>query len=206
MAPATTFSYARQFMPILRLENVSLAYGHVPLLASVDFQIDAGERVCLVGRNGAGKTSLLRVISQSATADAGEIWRPDTLRVAHLEQEVPPDTEQTVFDVVAGGLGELGGLLSAYHQTSRTAETDLGLHRLAELHSRIDDANGWNVQQKVEAILSRLSLPADVGVSECSGGTRRQVLLARALVSEPDLLLLDEPTNHLDVNTITWLE
>src|SRR5687767_5580610 len=108
-------------MPLLRLDNVSLAYGHVPLLAGVDFQVDAGERVCLVGRNGAGKSTLFRLIARAAAPDEGEIWRTDTLRIAHLEQEVPPDTDQTIFEVVAGGLGELGALLGQYHQVSRQA-------------------------------------------------------------------------------------
>jgi ABC transport system ATP-binding/permease protein len=193
-------------MPLLRLDNVSLAYGHVPLLADVDLQIDAGERVCLVGRNGAGKTTLFRVITGSAAPDAGALWRADTLRVAHLEQEVPPDTDQTIFEVVAGGMGELGTLLNEYHQVTRQADESGALQQLAQLQARIEARDGWNINQKVEAILTRLSLPEDRQLADCSGGTRRQVMLARALVSEPDLLLLDEPTNHLDINAITWLE
>jgi ATP-binding cassette subfamily F protein uup len=193
-------------MPLLRLDNVSLAYGHVPLLADVDFQIDAGERVCLVGRNGVGKTTLFRVITGSAVSDGGALWRVDTLRVAHLEQEVPPDTAQTIFEVVAGGMGELGALLNEYHQVSRRADEGGALQRLAQLQARIEARDGWNINQKVEAILSRLGLPEDTQLADCSGGTRRQVMLAQALVSEPDLLLLDEPTNHLDINAITWLE
>ena len=193
-------------MPLLRLDNVSLAYGHVPLLAGVDFQVEAGERVCLVGRNGAGKTTLFRVIARAAAPDEGEIWRADTLRIAHLEQEVPPDTDQTIFEVVAGGLGELGALLGQYHQASRQAGERGALQRLAELQSRIEGRGGWNISQKVEVVLTRLSLPVDKPLAGCSGGTWRQVMLARALVSEPDLLLLDEPTNHLDIDAITWLE
>ena len=195
-------------MPLLRVDNVSLAYGHLPLLAHVDFQIDAGERVCLVGRNGSGKTTLLRVITGAAVPDEGEIWRAETLRVAHLEQEVPPDTDQTIFEVVADGLGEMGVLLSEYHDmTHRADSAEHGsLERLAQLQSRIEARHGWNINQKVETVLTRLNLPEDKLLSDCSGGTRRQVMLARALVSEPDLLLLDEPTNHLDINAITWLE
>ena len=193
-------------MPLLRLDNVSLAYGHVPLLAGVDFQVDAGDRVCLVGRNGAGKTTLFRVIARAAAPDEGEIWRADTLRIAHLEQEVPPDTDQTIFEVVAGGLGELGALLGQYHQVSRQAGERGALQRLAELQSRIEGRGGWNISRKVEVVLTRLSLPEDKPLADCSGGTRRQVMLARSLVSEPDLLLLDEPTNHLDIDAITWLE
>jgi ATP-binding cassette subfamily F protein uup len=195
-------------MPILRLENLSLAYGHLPLLSQVEFQVELGERVCVVGRNGAGKTTLFRVIMGTASADEGEIWRADTLRVAHLEQEVPPDTEQTIFEVVAAGLGELGSVLSQYHRLSHGAgiEKRDSLDQLAHLQSRIESLGGWNVNQKVESVLTRLSLPDSVRLSDCSGGTRRQVMLARALVSDPDLLLLDEPTNHLDINAITWLE
>ena len=195
-------------MTLLRFDNVSKAYGHLPLLAHVDFQIEPGERVCLVGRNGTGKTTLLRLITGAALPDEGEIWRLDTLRVAHLEQEVPADTEQTVFESVAAGFGELGSLLAEYHQATRRAggAEPATLARLAQLHGRIDALDGWNTNQKVETVLTRLSLPADKALIDCSGGTRRQVMLARALVSEPDLLLLDEPTNHLDISAITWLE
>lgn len=195
-------------MPMLRLENVSLAYGHLPLLSHVELQVELGERVCVVGRNGAGKTTLFRVIMGTASADEGEIWRADTLRVAHLEQEVPPDTEQTIFEVVAAGLGELGSVLSQYHRLVQDAgiEKHDSLDELARLQSRIESLGGWNVNQRVETVLTRLSLPDHVRLSDCSGGTRRQVMLARALVSDPDLLLLDEPTNHLDINAITWLE
>ena len=194
--------------PLLRLDNVSLAYGHLPLLAHVDFQIEAGERVCLVGRNGAGKSTLFRVIAGAALPDEGEVWRQETLRTSHLEQEVPPDTEQTVFQVVAAGLGELGALLAEYHHVTHqaVAAERTSLDRMAELHARIDALDGWNISQKVETVLTRLNLPADKPLDGCSGGTRRQVMLARALVSDPDLLLLDEPTNHLDIAAITWLE
>ena len=195
-------------MSLLRLDNVSLAYGHVPLLANVDFQVERGERVCLLGRNGAGKTTILRVISGVAPPDEGGVWRHDMLRIAHLEQEVPPDTQQTIYEVVAAGLGELGALLAEYHQVAHAAgagERAL-LMRMAELQTRIDALGGWNINQKVETVLTRLGLSPDQRLASCSGGIRRQVMLARALVSDPDLLLLDEPTNHLDIAAITWLE
>jgi ATP-binding cassette subfamily F protein uup len=195
-------------MLLLRLDNVSLAYGHVPLLTHVDFQVERGERVCLLGRNGAGKTTLLRVITGVALPDEGDIWRHDTLRIAHLEQEVPPDTEETIYEVVAAGLGELGALLTEYHQLTHEvgAGERTSLQRMAKLQTRIDALGGWNIGQKVETVLTRLGLPADQRLASCSGGVRRQVMLARALVSDPDLLLLDEPTNHLDITAITWLE
>jgi ATP-binding cassette subfamily F protein uup len=195
-------------MPLLRLDNVSLAYGHVPLLAHVDFQVEPGERVCLLGRNGAGKTTLLRVITGITLPDEGDIWRQNTLRIAHLEQEVPPDTEETIYELVAAGLGELGALLTEYHQLTHDvgAGERTSLQRMAKLQARIDALGGWNISQKVETVLTRLGLPADQRLASCSGGVRRQVMLARALVSDPDLLLLDEPTNHLDITAITWLE
>ena len=195
-------------MSLLRLKDIRLSYGYLPLLADVNFQIEAGERVCLVGRNGAGKSTLFRVIIGEASPEEGEVWRQETLRLAYLEQEVPADKAQTVFEVVASGLGELGRLLLEYHQATVSAGTaePQSLDRLAKLHAEIESVGGWNVNQKVQSVLTRLRLPPDKSLEACSGGTRRQVMLARALVSEPDLLLLDEPTNHLDISTITWLE
>src|SRR5262245_56831348 len=195
-------------MPLLRLDRLSLAYGHLPLLAHVDFQIERGERVCLVGRNGAGKTTLLRVVTGVVQPDEGDIWRHGTLRIAHLEQEVPPDKEKAIYEVVAAGLGELGELLTEYHQATHAAGAGerTSLQRMAELQVRIDALAGWNIEQKVQTVLSRLGLSADQCFARCSGGIRRQAMLARALVSEPDLLLLDEPTNHLDIEAINWLE
>jgi ATP-binding cassette subfamily F protein uup len=195
-------------MPLLRLENISLSYGYLPLLAQVQFQIEAGERVCLVGRNGTGKTTLFRVITGEAVPEAGEVWSQDGLRVAHLEQDVPADEEQTVFQVVASGLGELGRLLFEYHQVTQqvAAAEPMSLEPLATLNARIELLGGWDLNQKVETVLTWLGLPPDKRMGACSGGVRRQVMLARALVGEPDLLLLDEPTNHLDISTITWLE
>jgi len=194
-------------MPLLSLNNVSLAYGHHPLLQQVDFQIDKGERVCLVGRNGTGKSTLFRVISRQAEPDEGEVWRKDTLRVAYLEQDVPTDSAQTIYQVVASGLGELGQLLTDYHNAvHHVGEHEVSLDILSDLQHRIEVQDGWNANQKVDSVLSRLELEADKRLIDCSGGMRRRVLLARALVSEPDLLLLDEPTNHMDIAAITWLE
>ena len=194
-------------MPLLSLTNVSLAYGHHPLLQQVNFHIDKGERVCLVGRNGTGKSTLFRVISKQAVPDEGEVWLKDTLRVAYLEQDVPTNSDQTIYQVVASGLGEMGQLLSDYHNAvHHVGEHEVSLETLGELQHRIDAQDGWNANQKVDSVLSRLDLEADKKLIDCSGGLRRRVLLARALVSEPDLLLLDEPTNHMDIAAITWME
>ncbi len=192
-------------MPILTLNNISLAYGHHPLLTDVNLRVSRGERICLVGRNGTGKSTLFRVLSGSTQADEGEIWNKDTLRVSFLQQEVSEDNESTIFEVVAAGLGELGAHLSEYHNAVHHPDQK-SLHTISELQQSIDLLDGWNINQKVETVLSRLSLPSDKNISECSGGIRRRVMLAQALVSAPDLLLLDEHTNHMDIASITWLE
>jgi ATP-binding cassette subfamily F protein uup len=192
-------------VPILTLNNISLAYGHHLLLANVNLQVYRGERVCLVGRNGTGKSTLFRLISGVAQPDEGEIWYRDTLRISFLQQEVPEDTHSTIFDVVAAGLGKLGKLLGEYQLALNNPEHK-DLHTIAELQQGIDLLDGWNVNQKVETVLSRLNLPLDKNISECSGGIKRRVMLAQALVSDPDVLLLDEPTNHMDITAITWLE
>ena len=196
-------------MPLLTLQRVGLAFGHLPLFEDADLQIDNGERIALIGRNGSGKSSLLRVLSGDQAADAGSIWREPALRVSRLDQDVPLVGEHSVFAEVADGLGELGGLAAEYHQAAtRVAETHAAadLERLGELQHALEERDGWRLEQKVELIVSRLSLPADRQMSELSGGWRRRALLGRALVSEPHLLLLDEPTNHLDIDAIRWLE
>lgn len=195
-------------MTILTLSNVSLAYGHHPLLKHVDFQIEPGERVCLIGRNGTGKSTLFRVINNDVQADDGDVWRQDTMRISHLEQEVPADASSTVYEVVALGLGKLGQILSDYHNEVHHIEDNetASLDKLSELQHQIEVHDGWNSNQKIDSVLSRLILPADKRLTDCSGGVRRRVMLAQALVSEPDLLLLDEPTNHMDLTAITWLE
>jgi len=195
-------------MSLLTLDDVSLAFGHLPLLAHVDFRIDKGERVCLVGRNGTGKSTLFRVISGQVAPDDGEVWRQDTLRISYLEQEVPEDRDATVYDVVAEGLGETGKLLSQYHRAaSEVTEHDAGtLQNLQRLQSQIETNDAWNTGQKIDTVISKLRLPPDRKIANCSGGIRRRVMLARALVSDPELLLLDEPTNHMDIEAILWLE
>ena len=195
--------------PLLTLKDVSLSYGHVPLLDGIELALEAGERVCLVGRNGTGKSSLLRLIYGEAMPDDGEIWRRDNLRIARLEQDLPAGATGTVFDVVAAGLQELGELVRRYHHTLaelQQAQSDQHVRELTELTQALDAADGWRFEQRVETVISKLDLPGDQPMETLSGGMQRRVLLARALVSEPDLLLLDEPTNHLDIDGILWLE
>ena len=196
-------------MPLLRLNKISLAFGHRALLDQVDLEVRRGERVCLVGRNGEGKSSLLRILSQEVAADDGELWIRPATRIAFLAQEVGLDSNESVFDVVAGGLPELGRLISDYHHTVTLLEkTDdpAILQRLSELQHELEVNDGWQIEQRVEQVLSRLQLDSDAVFHSLSGGWRRRVMLARALVCEPDVLLLDEPTNHLDIEAITWLE
>ncbi len=199
-------------MPLLSLEHVALAFGHVPLFEGADLRVERGERICLIGRNGAGKSSLLRVISGEVPPDHGTVWRAPGLRVSRLEQDLPGAggglRPATCFDDVSAGLGELGALVASYHHAAmEVAEGRPGaLARLGALQQQLEERDGWRLEQKVEMVVSRLSLPADRPLSELSGGWRRRVLLGKALVSEPDLLLLDEPTNHLDIDAIAWME
>ena len=196
-------------MPLVSLRRVGLAFGHLPLFEEADLQIEPGERIALIGRNGAGKSSLLRVLSGEQPPDSGTIWRETGLRVSRLEQDVPAAGDGTVFTAVAAGLGELGALVSEYHQAAvHLSETHdaVDMERLGALQHRLEERDGWRLEQKVEHIVSRLSLPAERRMDQLSGGWRRRALLGRALVSEPHLLLLDEPTNHLDIDAIRWLE
>jgi len=195
--------------PLLTLRGVSLAYGHVPLLDGVDFAIEAGERLGLLGRNGTGKSTLLKVVAGIAEPDEGEIRRPEGLRIAMLEQDLPSGGEGSVFDVVAGGLSGVGERVRAYHHALRAleeAQTPARLQALERAQQALEAVDGWRLEQQVEKVISRLGLPADQDMAALSGGLQRRVLLARALVSEPELLLLDEPTNHLDIEGIAWLE
>ena len=194
-------------MPLLTLDRISLSFGHLPLFEDASLRVEAGERICLIGRNGTGKSSLLKVISGEVPPDGGFIWRTPGLRVSRLDQDVPGAADRTVFEEVAAGLGELGSLVARYHQAAmQVADTDKGLGRLGELQHELEERDGWRLEQRVETVVSRLSLPADQSLGELSGGWRRRTLLGKALVSAPDLLLLDEPTNHLDIEAIRWLE
>ena len=193
--------------PILTLKDVSLSFAEHPLLDRVDLQLERGERVCLVGRNGSGKSTLMHMLNGDILPDEGEIWHPETLRIAHLHQDVPEDARQSVFEVVAGGLQKAGELVSAYHQALQQFDDSPGqAARLSELQQQLEAVDGWRLEQRVASSISKLELPEQAPLATLSGGMKRRVLLARALVSEPDLLLLDEPTNHLDIDGITWLE
>ncbi|RIL07169.1 MAG: ABC transporter ATP-binding protein [Proteobacteria bacterium] len=194
-------------MPILELDSVSIGAGPTALLDGVGFQLDAGERVCLIGRNGAGKSTLLRIVEGSVAPDAGSVWRQAGLRVALLAQEPEAPGDATVFDVVAGGLDEVGALLAEWHRLSHEVGGDASLlRRMETLQHEIEHRDGWRLHERVASELQVHGLDAEARVAALSGGQRRRVGLARALVGEPDLLLLDEPTNHLDVATIEWLE
>ena len=196
-------------MPLVRLDRISVAFGHLPLLDEATLEVDRGERVSIVGRNGAGKSTLLRIVSGEQTPDGGTVWTEPRLRIARLEQDVPIATSRSVFDVVADGLGDLSELIADYHHTAvRVAETGAPalLEQLGRLQHELEERDAWRIEQRVELVLSRLNLPADLSVDTLSGGWKRRVLLARALVGTPDVLLLDEPTNHLDIDAITWLE
>ena len=196
-------------MPLLRLDKIFLAYGPRPLLDKVQLEIRRGERVCLVGRNGEGKSSLMRLLTGEIAPDEGEIWLRPGVRVAHLAQEVSADSDHTVFDIVAGGLPECGDLLSRYHHATAALAQDhspAAIARLADLQHELEAKGAWELEQRVEHVLTRLDLDGTASMHSLSGGWRRRAMLARALVCEPDLLLLDEPTNHLDIEAITWLE
>ena len=193
-------------MSLLRLNQVALHYGEQVLLAGVDFQIDKGERVCLVGRNGVGKSTFMQLLEGAIKPDGGEYWARPGLRQARLEQEPRSGAARTVYAEVASGLADVAELLAAYHELSQALHGEAELRRLEAVQRQLDAADAWSFQQRIDTVLSRLQLPADQPLATLSGGWLRRVALARALVQDPELLLLDEPTNHLDIATIDWLE
>ncbi|WP_445010200.1 ATP-binding cassette domain-containing protein [Vreelandella stevensii] len=191
-------------MTLLRLEQLQLAYGTQVLLNRADLTVEKGERLALVGRNGTGKSTLLKLVAGDIQADDGTIWRAPGLKIGVLAQELPESSGMTIFDMVAQGLPEAGELLSEYQHLINDPDPDM--NRMATLQTRLEAIDGWSFHQRIDVVLTRLGLPPEAEMSALSGGWRRRVALARALVSEPDLLLLDEPTNHLDLDTIAWLE
>jgi len=194
-------------MPLASLERAELAFGHFPLLDRADFSIDAGERVALIGRNGAGKSSLLAVLAGARALDAGTRWLKPGLKLAVVDQEPLLGPDKTVFEAVAGGLNAQYELITRYHHVlAHAADDPDGLSGLPELEARMAETGAWDAERRVEMAIERLGLPAERLIAECSGGMKKRVALARALVAEPELLLLDEPTNHLDIDGIAWLE
>jgi ABC transport system ATP-binding/permease protein len=196
-------------MALISLRNVSLAFGGPALFDGISLQLEAGDRLCLMGRNGTGKSTLMKLIHGEILPDGGEISRQQGLKVSLVSQEIPPGLIGTVFDVVAAGMGKAANLLAEYHRLGYRLAGDKNealLGQLEVLQKELEEEGGWHLHAEVERILSRLSLDPDAPFDTLSGGTKRRVLLARALVASPDILLLDEPTNHLDIDTILWLE
>lgn len=193
-------------MPLLRVTDLSLAYGHHVLLENASCQLYKGDRVCLVGRNGAGKSTLMKVVEGLIKPDSGSVWTKPSIKIARLDQELPPADDQTVQQFVSSALEEVSDLLAQYEQLASQALNDADLIKLDRLQHQLEACDGWGFQQKIDEVISRLNLPASKAMSSLSGGWRRRVALAKALVIAPDILLLDEPTNHLDIETIQWLE
>ncbi len=193
-------------MPILRINDLGISFGPHVVLEHADFQLYKGDRVCLVGRNGAGKSTFLKLVEGHIQPDSGTVWHKPSVKISRLDQELPDANEQTVMQIVASGLEKVGQLLSDYEQLLSTELDAQGLKKLEHLQHDLDAADGWLLQQRVDEILTRLELPKQALMSTLSGGWRRRVALAKALVNAPDILLLDEPTNHLDIESIEWLE
>ena len=188
---------------LITLKKLDYSIGGPLLLDGVSLDIQPDERVCLVGRNGAGKSTLMKLIAGELQPDDGEVIVGSGVRVARLQQEVPADAVGTVYDQIAAGLGDVGGLLAEYHHL---VQGDFDADQLARVQERIDAAGGWDLDQQVEKVLERLELDGEQNFADLSGGMKRRVALGQALVQQPDLLLLDEPTNHLDIESIEWLE
>ncbi len=194
-------------MAYITLRDVQLAFGGPALLDGANFSLERGERVCLIGRNGEGKSTLLKLIEGSLLPDAGEVSLQNGITIAMLAQDVPMDSGK-VADIVADGAGQAASVLKAYHEASDACVLgDMeACERMGNLQHQMDQLDGWSLETKVNAILSKMGLDPEADLADLSGGRKRRVLLARALLTQPDVLLLDEPTNHLDVESIEWLE
>lgn len=192
-------------MPLLSLEDVSLAYGLHPLLDDAELIIERGERVCLLGRNGEGKSTLLKILTGEAVPDGGIVRLEEGAVLSVLPQMLPSDERRTAYEVVSEAFPETGRLLAEFHTLSQKAD-EASLDRLMKVQEKLEALDGWRLDQKVNAILAQFRIDPDSTLDTLSGGWQRRVLLAKALVCEPDMLLLDEPTNHLDVPAIAWLE
>ncbi len=193
-------------MALIRFDEISLAFGDHVILREADLVIEPDERVCLIGRNGAGKSTTLKLIAGELEHDSGEIVHGNNLIVSQLAQTLPEAMDMPVRDIVRSGLTDIEKLLETYRQQSQLELDKHGLRELEALHAKIDAHDGWHIEQRVDETISDLEIPAEKRMNELSGGWRRRVALAKALVQKPDLLLLDEPTNHLDIATIKWLE
>jgi ABC transport system ATP-binding/permease protein len=196
-------------MAILSLQDVSIGFGGLPLLDRVNLQVEKGEKICILGRNGEGKTTLLRLIAGVIEPDSGRINIQKGASIAGLDQDLPKDIKGSVFDVVAGGLAGVGAMLEEYHHLTEAlkhSQDEALLKRLDFLHHAIDKEKGWQTDQQIDSILSKLSLDPLASFETLSVGYKRRVLFARALVAAPEILLLDEPTNHLDIDSIAWME
>jgi ATP-binding cassette subfamily F protein uup len=192
-------------MPLLKLDKISINFGTHILLDEVSLNLVKGKRLGLLGRNGTGKTTLIRTIGGLVKPDSGERWLRPGVKIAWLDQSLPDASEETVYDVVAGSLKDVGELLKSYHQLTSNFDAD-NMDKLAAVQEQLEANDGWSLSQRVDTVISQLNLPAEKKMSELSGGWRKRVALGCALVLEPDILLLDEPTNHLDIPAIEWLE
>jgi len=192
-------------VPLLTLDAVSLAFGMQPLLDQATMTVEPGERICLLGRNGEGKSTLLRIVSGEIQPDAGVVRLDDGAVLSVLPQNLPVDDRRTAYEVVAGAFPETGKLLAEFHRLTQSAD-EQSLDRMMKVQERLEALDGWSLDQKVGDILAQYSIDPDQTLNTLSGGWQRRVLLASALVTDPNILLLDEPTNHLDVPAIAWLE
>lgn len=194
-------------MALVVLDKAELAFGHVPLLDKSDLSIEAGERIALIGRNGVGKSSLLRAIAGQTQLDDGRIVLQSGLRVAVVDQEPKFSDDDTIYSAVAGGLSEEHALVDEYEALAGSGLSDeASMKRLGELEHQLTQADAWGTAHRIEMVLQRLRLEPKTRVGAASGGMKKRIALARALVGEPQLLILDEPTNHLDIESIAWLE